>query len=167
MSMLFAQFTHAIGLNDTCDAMRANKSFAASIRGAKPPSRNGLSNANKIRNPKMAQELFWEMLSYLESIQPGFGGSQFKKTPRRFKRAVYAVDSSTIKLFANCMDWAQHRRRKAAAKLHLRLDLQSFLPAFAIVDSAKGHDNTKAHELCAVYKCPEICSPDELMEAKP
>ena len=156
VSMLYAQFTHAIGLNDVCDALKANRSSMASIRGAAPPSKNGLSNANKTRDPQMAQELFWNMLSYLEKLQPGFGGTKFRKMPRRFKRAVYAVDSSTIKLFANCMDWARHRRRKAAAKLHLRLDLQSYLPAFAIVDSAKGHDSTKAHELCAGLKSGEI-----------
>ncbi len=156
VSMLYAQFTHAIGLNDVCDALRANKSDMASIRGAAPPSKNGLSNANKTRNPKMAEELFWSMLSHLEQLHPGFGGVKFRKMPRRFKRAVYAVDSSTIKLFANCMDWARHRRRKAAAKLHLRLDLQSYLPAFVVVSSAKGHDSTKAHELCAGVKSGEI-----------
>ena len=156
VSMLYAQFTHAIGLNDVCNALRANRSTMASIRGAEPPSRNGLSNANKMRDPKMAQDLFWSMLSHLEKLHPGFGGAKFRKIPRRFKRAVYAVDSSTIKLFANCMDWARHRRRKAAAKLHLRLDLQNFLPAFAIVYAAKGHDNTKAHELCSGLKSGEI-----------
>jgi len=156
VSMLYAQFTHAIGLNDVCDALRANRSPMATIRGATPPSKNGLSNANMTRDPKMAQELFWKILSHLEKMNPGFGGAEFRKMPRRFKKAVYAVDSSTIKLFANCMDWAKHRRRKAAAKLHLRLDLQTFLPAFAIVDSAKGHDSTKAHELCAGLKSGEI-----------
>jgi len=156
VSMLYAQFTHAIGLNDVCDALRANRSGMATIRGAKPPSRNGLSNANKTRDPKMAEELFWTMIHHLEQQHPGFGGSKFRKLPRRFKKTVHAVDSSTIKLFANCMDWARHRRRKAAAKLHLRLDLQSFLPAFAVVSSAKGHDNTKAHELCAGLKAGEI-----------
>ena len=40
--------------------------------------------------------------------------------------------STVMELVANCMDWAQHRRRKAAAKLHLRLDTGSFLPACAI-----------------------------------
>ena len=34
------------------------------------------------------------------------------------------------------MAWAKHRRRKAAAKMNLRLDLHSFLPSFAIVDTA-------------------------------
>jgi hypothetical protein len=156
VSMLFAQFTHAIGLNDVCDALQANRSNLASIRGAAPPSRNGLSHANKTRNPKMAEDLFWAVLAHLESLLPGFGGVRFSRLPRRFRRAVYAVDSTTIRLFANCMDWAKHRRRKAAAKLHLRLDLESFLPAFAVLDSAKGHDNTKAHELCAGLKAGEI-----------
>jgi hypothetical protein len=156
VSMLYAQFTHAIGLNDVCDALRANRAGMASIRGAEPPSKNGLSNANKMRDPKMAEELFWTMMGHLEQEHPGFAGVKFRKLPRRFKKTVYALDSSTIKLFANCMDWAKHRRRKAAAKLHLRLDLQSFLPAFAVVDSAKGHDNTKAHELCAGLKSGEI-----------
>ncbi|NQT13223.1 MAG: DUF4372 domain-containing protein [Planctomycetes bacterium] len=56
VSMLFAQFTHAIGLNDVCDALRAHRSAMASIRGAVPPSRNGLSHANKSRNPKMPRQ---------------------------------------------------------------------------------------------------------------
>ena len=156
VSLLYAQFTHAIGLNDIVDALRANRAAMAAIRGAEPPSRNGLSHANKTRDPKMAEELFWTMLEYFQTLRSGFGGARFRRLPRRFKRSVYAMDSTTIKLFANCMDWAKHRRRKAAAKLHLRLDLESFLPAFAVVDSAKGHDSTKAHELCAGLKSGEI-----------
>ncbi len=156
VSMLYAQFTHAIGLNDVCDSLRANISNMFSIRGAKPPSRNGLSNANKNRNSKMAEDLFWNMLDFLEKLKPDFGGKKFRSMPRRFKRTVYAMDSSTIKLFANCLDWAKHRRRKAAAKLHLRLNLENFLPAFAIVDSAKGHDNKKAYELCRGLQAGEI-----------
>jgi len=156
VSMLYAQFTHAIGLNDVCDALRANAAGLAAIRGAEPPSRNGLSHANRTREPKMAEELFWAMLEHFETLQPGCGGVKFSRLPRRFKRTVHALDSTTIKLFSNCMDWAKHRRRKAAAKLHLRLNLESFLPAFAVVDSAKGHDNTKAHELCAGLKAGEI-----------
>jgi hypothetical protein len=54
------------------------------------------------------------------------------------------------------MDWAQHRRRKAAAKCHLRLNLQSFLPACAIIDTAKDHDNRKARHVCAGLESGEI-----------
>ena len=63
------------------------------------------------------------------------------------------MDSTTIPLIASCLDWAKHRRRKAVAKCHLRLDLQSFLPRFAIVDTARQNDAKRARELCAGKDC--------------
>ncbi len=54
------------------------------------------------------------------------------------------------------MDWAKHRRRKAAAKCHMRLDLQSLLPRFAIVDTARENDARRARELCAGIREGEI-----------
>ena len=76
--------------------------------------------------------------------------------PKRFKRIIHVVDSTTIQLIANCLDWAKHRRRKAAAKMHLRLDLHSFLPNFILVKSADTHDSTEAPELCAGVNAGEI-----------
>jgi hypothetical protein len=105
----------------------------------------------------MMEALFWKVLSHLQGLDPSFvTGGRYKGLPKRFKRAVHAVDSSTIQLVANCMDWAKHRRRKAAAKLHLRLNLQNFLPTFAIVDVASHHDDSRAYELCAGLQSGEI-----------
>lgn len=156
VAMLHAHLTHAIGLNDVCDGMRNHQGPLSTIRGAKAPSRNGLSHANKTRSSEMAKDLFWAVLRHLESIQPGFGGRTYKGFPRRFKRSIQIMDSTTMVLVANCMDWAKHRRRKAAAKMHMRLDLQSFLPRFAIVDTAKHNDAKRARELCAGLKDGEI-----------
>jgi hypothetical protein len=50
VSMLFAQLTHAIGLNDVCDALRLHSGLLSALRGATPPSRNNLSHANKHRD---------------------------------------------------------------------------------------------------------------------
>jgi len=61
-----------------------------------------------------------------------------------------------MQLVANCMDWAKHRRRKAAAKMHLRLDLHSFLPSFAVVNTAKDNDGKRAREVCAGIESGEI-----------
>ena len=61
-----------------------------------------------------------------------------------------------MQLVADCKDWARHRRRKAAARMHLRLDLHSFLPSFAIVDTAGEHDNKRAREVCAGILSGEI-----------
>ena len=54
------------------------------------------------------------------------------------------------------MDWAKHRRRKAAAKTHMRLGMESMLPRFVIVDTAKHNDNLRARELCASLKASEV-----------
>jgi hypothetical protein len=137
VTLLFTQLSHALSLNDVCDALNNHSGALKDIRGAVPPRRNTLSHANRTRNPAMARDLFWSVLEELKSIHPNFGlGRSYSGLPKRFKRTVNAIDSTTIKLFANCMDWAKHRRRKAAAKMHLCLDLRTFLPRFILVESA-------------------------------
>jgi hypothetical protein len=54
------------------------------------------------------------------------------------------------------MSWAKHRRRKAAAKCHMLLDAQSFLPRFAIVKTAKSSDAVMARVLCNPLRDGEI-----------
>lgn len=154
-ALMYAQLTHSISLNDVCDGLRLNSGDLSTVRGATPPSRNNLSHANRNRDASLAEEVFWKVLNHLQQSQPGFARGRGRPV-RRFKRAIHAIDSSTIKLIMSCFSWAQHRRRKAAAKLHLRLNLQSFLPGYAIVDKAKGHDNLKARELCLGLKAGEI-----------
>lgn len=155
-AMLFAQLSHAIGLNDVCDWLRLKSGVLARF-GVTPPSKNGLSNANMDRSSDFAEKLFWSVLGHLQHASPDFAaGRKGKGLLRRFKVKIHAVDSTVIQLVANCMDWAKHRRRKAAAKMHLRLDLHSFLPSFAIVDTAKQHDNKRAREVCANIAPGEI-----------
>lgn len=155
-AMLFAQLSHAMGLNDVCDWLRLKSAVLARF-GVTPPSRNALSHANKQRSAEFAEKLFWSLLAHLQHASPNFAaGRKGKGLLRRFKVKVHAVDSTVIQLVANCMDWAKHRRRKAAAKMHLRLDLHSFLPSFAIVDTAAQHDNKRAREVCATIAAGEI-----------
>jgi len=157
VALMYAQLTHSIGLNDVCDALGLHSGPLSSIRGATPPNRNTLSHANKVRPAAMAEQLFWSVLEHLGNLSPGFvSGKAGKGFARKFKRTIHLVDSTTIPLIASCLDWAKHRRRKAAAKCHLRLDLQSFLPRFAIVDTARHNDARRARELCAGVKAGEI-----------
>ena len=157
VSLLYAQLTHSIGLNDVCDALGLHSGPLSSLRGATPPSRNNLSNSNKIRSAEMAEKLFWAVFEHLGQLSPRFVcGKAGKRFARKFKRTIHLVDSTTIPLIASCMDWARHRRRKAAAKCHVRLDLQSFLPRFAIVDTARHADAKRAREVCAGIKAGEI-----------
>jgi len=147
--------SHSLGINDVCDALRLHSGPLSALRGATPPPKNTLSYANRNRDPKMAEQLFWAMLDHLQTIQPGFGDNRRPKFAFRFKRLIHVVDSTTIQLMARCLDWAKHRRRKAAAKCHVRLNLQSFLPRCAIVGSAAEHDSVRARELCANVQAGE------------
>ena len=157
VAMLHVQIAHSLSLNDVADTLRNHSGVLTTIRGATPPSRNGLSHANRVRDPNMAQALFWDVLSHIQNRHPDFGiGHKYSGLPRRFRRTVYAVDSTTIQLVANCIDWAKHRRRKAAAKCHMQLNLQTFLPEFALVKEASTHDSTEAYRLCLNLKSGEI-----------
>src|SRR5881398_113226 len=156
VSLLHAQLTHCIGLNDLCDSLQLHSGPLSTIRGATPPSRNGLSNANRERAAEMAEKLFWGMVEYLGEQSPRFVAGKRRGLAFRFKMPIHVVDTTVLELVANCMDWAKHRRRKAAAKTHMRLNLQSLLPSFVIIDTAKEHDNKRARELCAGVKSGEI-----------
>jgi hypothetical protein len=157
VTMAYVQLAHSISLNDVCDALQLNSGPLSAVRGATPPSRNNLSNANKLRDAALAEQLFWAVLDHLGEICPGFvSGKAGKRFVRKRKRKISAVDSTTIQLMARCMDWAKHRRRKAGAKAHVRLDLQSFLPACALIDTAREADAKRAREVCAALEEGEI-----------
>ncbi|MGH7940344.1 MAG: IS4 family transposase [Limisphaerales bacterium] len=156
VSLLNAQLSHCIRLNDLCDSLRLHSGPLSTIRGATMPSRNGLSHANREPPAKMAEELFWRVVEHLKTQSPGFGKGQRRVPAFRFKMPIQVIDSTTLELTANCMDWAKHRRRKAAAKTHLRLNFQNLLPSFVVVDTAAEHDNLRARELCADLKSGEI-----------
>ena len=164
-TMIFVQLAHALSLNDVCDWLRM-KARAIAAFGLTPPSRNNLSNANKGRSAKFAELVFWRTLAHLQHSDRSFGrqrpgGNAGRALLHRFKVRIHAVDSTVMELVANCMDWAKHRRRKAAAKLHMRLGRNGFLPTFAIVDTAGEHDNKRAYELCAALEEGEVVAFDK------
>jgi hypothetical protein len=156
IGLLYAQFTHAIGLNDVVDGLRLHSGLLWTVRGATAPSKNGFSYANRNRNPALAEDLFWRMLEHLKGLCPAFAGGSGRRLAGRFTRSIQVVDSTVLELIASCVDWAEHRRRKAAAKCHVRLDLQSFLPRFVLVDSARHADGYHAPAVCAGLKAGEI-----------
>ena len=140
MTLLYEHLAHSLSLNDVCDSLQHHAGMLSQIRRCTPPTRNGLSYANRNRNADMAEELFWAIYNDLKVSYPEFFRSSrnYPSLPHRIKRTLVAFDSTTIQLTVNSLDWAKHRRRKAAAKMHTGLNMQSFLPDVIIVKSAKG-----------------------------
>ena len=139
-----------------CDALGLYSGPLSSIRGATAPKRNTLSHANRERPAEIAEGLFWGTLEHLRHQSPGFGRRRFPGKLRKLRRTIHLIDSTVIELVANCMDWAAHRRRKAAAKCHVRLNFETLLPGFVVVDVAREHDNVRAAQATAGLKKGEI-----------
>src|SRR3989442_6496282 len=91
LTLFFAQLTHSLGLNDVCDALALHSGPLSAIRGATAPKRNTLSNANRKRDPLMAEKLFWQTLEHLQNLCPGFGRGRRRRFAFRFKRVIHLV----------------------------------------------------------------------------
>ena len=57
VTMLYAQISHALSLNDVCDALRLRVGSLFTIRAARPPAKNTLSHANKVRDCAHGREV--------------------------------------------------------------------------------------------------------------
>ncbi len=135
LALMYGQISKAASLNEICDALRLHEPELNRIRGATAPKRNTISNANRSRDPVIAENLYWAEFEHMQKICPGF--TQYRKHKGflfRLKRDIFAIDSTTLQLSLSCIDWARHRRKKAAAKTHMRLNVGTMLPSFAVVE---------------------------------
>ena len=163
VSMVYCHMSHCISLNDICDGLQNFRGNLNAIRNATAPHRNTLSHANRTRDAAVIKKLFWHTLEHYQATHPALftkGGRSYFRLPHRFKRAIRAIDSTTIELITKCMDWAKHRKHKAAAKVHVALDLISFIPIRVITDSANHHDGSYMSELCGNMKSGNIAVMD-------
>src|SRR5690606_5348311 len=150
------QLSHALSLNDVCDALRLWATPLRALRGATAPSRNALSHANKVRSSAMAEQLFWGVLDHLQSTFPGFSRGSARGMAWRFKRTIHVVDGTVIPLLCSSLGWAEHNHRKAAARCHMRLSLRTVLPGVVGVGSGYVSERAKVGQLCAGLERGEI-----------
>src|SRR6266446_3190364 len=98
VSQIYAQLTHSISLNDVCDSLALHAGPLSSIRGAKAPSRNGLSHANRQRPAEMAEQLFWRLKEHLGQQSPDFVTGRRRGAAFRFKVPIHVVDTTVLEL---------------------------------------------------------------------
>ena len=161
VALLYGHLAHTFSLNSVCDALGLYPKELSRIRGATAPSRNTFSHANRTRDAAFAEDLYWSVFARLMQSDGGFNKyGKHRGFIFRLKRRVYAIDSTLIKLTVNCIDWARYRRKKAAAKTHMRIDVGSMLPCFAIVEEGAPHDSTRAEALCEGLRDGDILLAD-------
>lgn len=133
VSMLFCQFAQSKSLREISDglAIACGKLNHLGLNSAPPKST--LAYANAHRPWQMFEQLFEELLSLCKSVRPG------KKKKFRFKNPLLSMDASIIELCINMFPWAEFQQGKGAAKLHMLLDHDGYLPTFA--DITEGNRN--------------------------
>ena len=142
VSMLFCHLGHANSVRDISNGLRSITGNIIHLGCSHAPAKSTVSYVNEHRNYKIFQEFYYELADYLRS-QTKFS----KPALKRIKRKVFLLDASVISLSLSLYDWAKFRTRKGAVKLHLLLDYEGCLPAFADLTHGKVHEIKVARKM--------------------
>ncbi len=133
MVLMFRQLLGCNGLRELTDITIAHgkKSFFLGF-GKHPVTRQILSTANTLRNPRIFEEFAFHMV----------GIAQNKRITRDFELhgKFYAVDSTTIDLCLSVFRWAKFRSTKSGVKIHTQIDIVTEIPVFYRITNAIVHD---------------------------
>ena len=134
LCMAFAQLTYRESLRDIECCLRAmkNKLYHAGIRGK--ISKSTLADANENRDWRIYADFAQVLINIARPlyVQDDFGID--------LEQTAYALDASTIDLCLSMFPWAKFRKRKAAVKMHMLLDLRGNIPTFISITDGKVHD---------------------------
>jgi hypothetical protein len=133
IAMLFCQLGHAKTLREICGGLAASEGKLRHLGLPQAPPRSTLAYANEHRPWQLYQSVFHQLLSKCEALAQG--NKKF-----RFKNKLMSLDATVIDLCAQVFDWAKFRHTKGAVKLHLLLDHEGYLPAYAVITEGKQHE---------------------------
>ena len=105
------------------------------------PSRATLAYANAHRPWQIYKTVFDDIRALCESE------ARRHKRRFRFKHKLLSLDSTTIPLSLSLFDWAHYQTGKGAAKVHMVLSHDGFLPQFAVVTDGKTSDTEAAEAM--------------------
>jgi hypothetical protein len=135
ISMLFCQLGHANSVRDISNGLRSITGNIIHLGCSKAPSKSTISYINEHRSYELFRDFYYELANHLRS-QVNFP----KPALKQIKRKIYLLDASVISLSLSLYDWAKFRTRKGAVKLHMLLDYDGCLPAFADLTHGKVHE---------------------------
>jgi hypothetical protein len=141
VAMLFCQLGRANSLREICGGLASCEGKLSHL-GIRVPKRSTLAYANGHRPWELYEATFHRLLNRCRTLTVGR-----RRKPFRFKNPLLSLDASVIDLCATVFDWARFVRTKGAVKLHLLLDHDGYLPAFACITEGAVADLTVARQL--------------------
>lgn len=143
VAMLFCHLARAVSLREICLGLSSCLGKLVHLGLSRAPNKSTLAYANEHRSAAFFQDLFWAALGRFRS-QDALGR---RKAKFRFRNKLLSLDSTTVSLCLSLFPWAKFRRKKGGVKLHVLLDHDDSLPAFALLTNARRHDLGPARAL--------------------
>lgn len=140
VAMLFCQLGQAQSLREICGGLASCEGKLRHLGIPQAPKRSTLSYANEHRPWQLYQSVFQRL--YQRCHQLSGTARRF-----RFRHPMLILDSTMIDLCASLYDWATYQRTKGAAKLHLVLDHQGYLPQLLVITPGNVHEIAVARRL--------------------
>lgn len=107
--------------------------------GVKSVTRSSLARVNAEQPFELFQSLFALLYTRCQALAPRHGF--------RFKNKLYSLDASLIDLSLKIFPWSRYALGKGAVKLHMALDHDGLLPAFAVVTESRVMETQIARQL--------------------
>jgi len=139
VAMLTAQMTGRSSLRDVVDNLGVQTSKLYHV-GVKAFSRATLARCNEKQPHTLYEELFQRLLARCQSMAP-------RNRAFKLDGKIYLLDASLVALTLSLFPWATYQKTKGAAKLHVGLDADGYLPAFVDLTEGKEHEVNYAREL--------------------
>jgi hypothetical protein len=142
VSMIFCHLGHLDSVRDISNGLRSITGNIIHLGCQRAPSKSSMSYINENRTSKIFEEFYYTLAAHFRA-QTKFA----KPALYQIKRKIYLLDASVISLSLSLYDWAKFRTRKGAVKLHLLLDYEGCLPAFADLTNGKVADIKAAQKM--------------------
>jgi len=144
--LFFGQLTARNGLRDICICLNAHKDNLYHLGIKQSVNQSTLSRANENRDYR----IFADFGTFLiKLVQPLYADSSVPNM--EIDNDVFVLDSTTISVSINLMNWAEGKRSRGAVKMHTLLNLRGNIPTFIHVTDGKYHDVNALNEIEIIY----------------
>jgi len=140
--LFFGQLTARNGLRDICLCLNAHKNKLYHLGIKQSVNQSSLSRANENRDWR----IFADFGAYLISVvRPLYADESIPDI--EIDKDIFLLDSTTISVSINLMNWAKGKYSRGAVKMHTLMDLRGNIPIFIHITDGKYHDVNALDEL--------------------
>jgi len=138
VALAIGQLSGRQSLRDIEATLRTQRQHRYHI-GNQSISRSALARANERLDYRFYEGVFQSLYQRCTTHRQGHGF--------RFKNKLFSLDASLIDVSMKVFPWVKFGRRKSAFKLHIGLDHDGLIPAFACITQGKVSDSEYARQM--------------------